>query len=192
MSNSHKKVGRPVNADKDFSVRVSTTTTPELKKKINQSGYSVSYILQYGARVLLGDEREKELLEIERELATLKPKVAMLESRRDLILAEKKRIEALSLQKENEEIYIHAAFSQILRFQEKIEKITLKDHWIRQTYGISFDVDLVNSNFSEALSDLAFPPSYVIEKYRIKKVGKGEKEEKMMVELIESKKEVTQ
>ena len=108
MTNSRKKVGRPINEDKDFSVRVSTTTTPELKKKINQSGYSVSYILQYGARVLLGDEREKELLEIERELATLKPKVSMLESRRDLILAEKKRIEALSLQKENEEIYIHA------------------------------------------------------------------------------------
>lgn len=144
-------------------------------------------MLQYGARILLGDEREKELLDIERELSVLKPKVSMLESRRDLLIAEKKRIEALMIQKENEDQYLVAAFSQVLDFQKNVKRISIKEHWIKKIYGIVFNVALVSENFQEALADLKLPASYLIEKYGIKKVGKGEREDKMRIELIEAK-----
>ena len=182
--NYKKKVGRPVKSEKDYAVRISTTTTPGLKKKIDDSGFSMSYILQYGARILLGDDRERELMDIERELAVLKPKVAMLESRKDLIIADKRRMEEYVKQKENEVKYLHAAFSQIVKLQEKIGKISVKQDWIQKVYGIQFNIDQVNRDFNQTLVELCLPPSYLVEKYRIRKVQTGEREEKMMVEII--------
>ncbi len=187
--NHGKKIGRPAKLEKDYAVRISTTTTPELKKKMDHSGYPVSYILQYGARILLGDENEKELLDIEKELSVLKPKVAMLESRKDLILADKRRKEEYLKQRENEIKYMFSAFSHLVKLQEKAGRMTFKEQWIRQTYGIEFDIKTVNSDFSQVLYDLALPAPHVVEKYSVRKVQKGEREEKLLVEIIDRESE---
>lgn len=190
LSNQKRRVGRPPKDVKDYSVRVFTTANPDLKRRIMESGFSVSYILEYGAKVLLGDDREKELMEIERELSVLKPKVSLLESRRDLIVAEKRRIEALAKQRENEIKYLYAAFSQILKLTDpEVRKVTFKTEWMRQKYGIEFNISRVNEDFAAAISDLVYPAEYVVEKYQIRKVARGEREEKIMVEIIDLPKE---
>ena len=187
--NTKKKVGRPVKKEEEYAVRVSTTTTPELKKKMDTSGYSVSYILQYGAKLHLGDMHEKELMEIENELSILKPKLAMLESRKDLILAEKRRKEEFIKQRENEIKYLHAVFSYLIKAQEKRGKLEYYENWIREQFGIQFNISLVNGDFKGALEAADMLPEYVVEKYSIRKVQKGQREEKMMVELLEKDQE---
>ena len=76
-----------------------------------------------------------------------------------------------------------------MRLSEKTGRITLKEEWIAKTYGIQFDVTLANKDFNETVNDLVFPASFLAEKYRIKKIQKGEREEKIMVELIDKKNE---
>jgi hypothetical protein len=191
-ANIKKKVGRPVKKEEEYAVRVSTTTTPELKKKMDTSGYSVSYILQYGAKILLGDNHQKELIEIENELSILKPKLAMLESRRDLILAEQRRKEEYIKQRENEIKYLHAVFSQLIKLQEKSGKLSYYENWIKEQYGIQFNMKLVNENFQDALTAIDLLPEYVVEKYSIRKVQKGQREEKMMVELMDREDEINE
>ena len=88
--NKIKKVGRPANPEKDYVVRISTTTSPELKKLAMESGLSARYFFEYGVRAILGSHSDKELLEIEKELAILESKVEFLKSRRAMILSEKK------------------------------------------------------------------------------------------------------
>ena len=178
-----RKVGRPTK-NKEYVVRIQTTADPNRKRMVESSKYTFADVFEIGYNVLFGEEGERELLDIERKLAVLEPEVAMYKARKELLLANRRRKEEYNRQEEYKIKYLHAAFTQILKLQEKIGKITVREDWIRKIYGIQFDLDLVNQNFTQALEDIGLPPDYVVEKYNIKKLEKGDREDKMMVEIV--------
>ena len=184
-----KKVGRPRKERDEPIARLHFNAPYNIKKMVENSEYTHNYIYEFGAQALLGTKEDKELIEIEKKLAVLKPEVAYLESRKKVILLEKQRTQEIRKQRENELKYLQVVFSQIVRLSEKTGRITLKEEWIAKTYGIQFDVTLANKDFNETVNDLVFPASFLAEKYRIKKIQKGEREEKIMVELIDKKNE---
>ena len=131
---------------------------------------------------------EKQLIAMTLEANKLYQKITAhshIDARKDLILADKRRKEEYLKQRENEIKYMFAAFSHLVKLQEKAGRITFKEQWIRQTYGIEFDIKMVNSDFSQVLYDLALPAPHVVEKYSVRKVQKGEREEKLLVEIID-------
>ena len=179
------RVGRPMKEGNESQVGAHISMSQEVKTWIKDSGKPVAYFLDIGVNAIRGNPDEKELMDLEKEISIREPELAMLKARRDLILAEKRRREEYARQKETETKYLHAVFSLLLKLSKKTGRITFYDNWIREQYGISFDVSLANRNFSEALEAIDLIPEYAVEKYSIRKVQKGQREEKMMVELMD-------
>ena len=185
MSEKKERVGRPLKYGNETQIGAHISMSPELKTWIKDSGKPVAYFLEIGVNAIRGNPDEKELMDLEKEISIREPELAMMKARRDLILAEKRRREEYAREKETEIKYLHAVFSLLVKLSKKTGRITFYDNWIREQYGVALNVNLVNQNFPEALEAIDLIPEYAVEKYSIRKVQKGQREEKMMVELLD-------
>ena len=179
------KVGRPMKYGEETMARLEATTTQANKTRIKLSGRPVSYFLEFGINALLGDPEEKKLNDMKDRLAKIEPEYLLLKAQIIQIEDRKKQLEELRRKKAVQDKYMHSAFSEVIRNQEKHGKIVVNMSWIEEAYGISFDDSLVNRNYSQALEDLNLLPEYVVEKYHIEKVRKGQREDRMMVSIVD-------
>lgn len=101
----------------------------------------------------------------------------------------KKQKEELRRKKSNQEKYMLKAFREVISSQKRHGKVVVNMPWIEEAYGISFNLDKVNRDFQGAVEATDLIPEYGIEKYLIRKVQKGQREDKLMVEIIEADKE---
>ena len=193
MKNQRKRVGRPLKEAKEIKLPFHGTLPAEVHDLISQSNLSYGYLTEYAARILLGDQNMKELTQIEKELSEIEPKYFELKARKATIEQRIKAVEEERKKQANIEKYMVSVFRHILEVQEKSGKTTMDMDYIERAYGITFNVNLVNSKFSEALKESreGLLPGYLIEKYRIEKTGTGEREKKAMLWVVDSN-EVTQ
>ena len=85
MNERKRKVGRPNKNPADYPIKVTTTVSSEIKSMINSSFYSMREVLEYGARMLLGDSDHKRLVEIEQRLSVIEPEVLALREQKKAI-----------------------------------------------------------------------------------------------------------
>ena len=79
-----KKVGRPRKERDEPIARLHFNAPYNIKKMVENSEYTHNYIYEFGAQALLGTKEDKELIEIEKKLAVLKPEVAYLNQEKRL------------------------------------------------------------------------------------------------------------
>ena len=179
------KVGRPIKYGNESRVDAHVSINQDDKTRIKLSGKPVSYFLEFGINALLGDPDERKLNEINEELASIEPRYLELKAKKIRIEERKKQLDELRRKKAVQDKYMHSAFSEVIRNQEKHGKIVVNMSWIEEAYGISFDDSLVNRNYSQTLEDLSLLPEYVVEKYCIEKIRKGQREDRMMVSIVD-------
>ena len=191
MKNQKKNPGRPKIHGREPKIDVHGSISLETRNMILRSSLSYGDLLEIGARVALGDPNQKRLNEIDRELLEIEPRYHQLKAERAMIEKEIKTIEEERRKKEVQDKYMVSVLKHILELQEKSGRITMDPDYIERAYGITFDSSRINSNFLDALREFRenVLPSYLIEKYRIVKIGQGEKEKKAMA-WIEERREV--
>ncbi len=187
--NDNKKMGRPLKYGNESRVDAHVSLSQDAKTKIKLSGKPLAYFLEFGVNALLGDAEEKELYEIREELALIEPRFHELKVRELRIEERKKQKEELRRKKSNQEKYMLKAFREVISSQKRHGKVVVNMPWIEEAYGISFNLDKVNRDFQGAVEATDLIPEYGIEKYLIRKVQKGQREDKLMVEIIEADKE---
>ena len=191
MKNQKKNPGRPKIHGREPKIDVHGSISLETRNMILRSSLSYGDLLEIGARVALGDPNQKRLNEIDRELLEIEPRYHQLKAERAMIEKEIKTIEEERRKKEVQDKYMVSVLKHILELQEKSGRITMDPDYIERAYGSTFDSSRINSNFLDALREFRenVLPSYLIEKYRIVKIGQGEKEKKAMA-WIEERREV--
>ena len=182
--NEKRKVGRPMKYGEESPVRIDTTTSQFNKTRIKLSGKSATYFLEFGLNALLGDPEDRKLDELRDKLSKIEPEYLELKAQIIRIEERKKQLDDIRRKKEVQDRYMHSAFSEIVRHQQKHGKILISMSWIEEAYGIMFDESLVNRHFEETVNDLNLPSDYVVEKYHIEKVRKGNREDKIMVDIV--------
>ena len=93
------KVGRPLKYGNETRVGIHISISQEMKTRIKLSGKPVSYFLEFGINALLGDPDERELNEINEELASIEPRYLELKAKKIRIEERKKQLEELRRKK---------------------------------------------------------------------------------------------
>ena len=183
----NKKMGRPMVRANTTKVDLHVSVDHDTKEMIRLSGMTAGAILQYGAKALLGDYDIKELNKVNQELLELEPKYFELKAKQTKLLQEIEQKKEERKKQESQARYMVEAFKEIVNKEKANGKITVKMEWIEDVYGISFDKEKVNSNFTSVLEELKLHilPEYLFEKYRIIKSGRGERENRILLRIEE-------
>jgi hypothetical protein len=183
----NKKMGRPMVRANTTKVDLHVSVDHDTKEMIRLSGMTAGAILQYGAKALLGDYDIKELNKVNQELLELEPKYFELKAKQTKLLQEIEQKKEERKKQESQARYMVEAFREIVNKEKANGKITVKMEWIEDVYGISFDKEKVNSNFTSVLEELKLHilPEYLFEKYRIIKSGRGERENRILLRIEE-------
>ncbi len=186
-----KKRGRPLKYADELRTLMHISVSAEDRNRIKLSGKPAHYFLEFGIHALLGDPDENELNEINERLSEIEPEYFELKTKKRLIEEKIRKLKEIRHNKEIEEEYMRYAFCEILKKQKQHNMIIIKPSWIEENYGIAFDIEKVNRDFASAIEDSDMPAYYVIEKYGIRKIGRGKMENQIVLEIVkkEEKKE---